>query len=252
MPDRGHVRADLVRAPGLEPDAEEGRPRVGLDDLEMRARLARAVAAHRHQLAVVAVAADRRVDRARPGVRAPLHERQVLALELAGPDQALERAVHGIGLRHDHQAGGVPVEAVHYPGAPGLGAARGAAGERLRKGAGRVAGRRVYDHPGGLVDDQQVVILEHDLIGHTLAGARIGRVERAGEHDAHAGAGRQGVPLHARGAVHGHRPGVDQPLRGRARADGLDAPEEDVQALARGLGRDDEIERIAQRAPSMT
>jgi hypothetical protein len=87
MADRRHVGSDLMRPAGLEPDSQEGRAGIGLQHLEVRARLPRMVGADGHPLALRPVAPDRRVDRARAGVGTPLDQRQVLALDLspAGP-----------------------------------------------------------------------------------------------------------------------------------------------------------------------
>src|SRR3954466_11703170 len=98
MADGGEVHADLVRAPRLEPDPQQRGARVGGLDLEMRARLARAVRVRGVRRAVAAVAADRGVDRAGAGVRAAVHERQVLAPHLARADLLLERAQRLISL----------------------------------------------------------------------------------------------------------------------------------------------------------
>src|SRR3954447_25051288 len=64
VPDGRQVDADLVGPAGLERDSQERRTRVLPLDLEVRARLARAVRADRMDGPVAAVAADRRVDRA--------------------------------------------------------------------------------------------------------------------------------------------------------------------------------------------
>ena len=77
--DRGEVDADLVRAPGLERDAQERVPRQQLLDLEVRDRLARRVGVERVPQRVAPVAPDRGVDRAAPRPRPADDEREVLA-----------------------------------------------------------------------------------------------------------------------------------------------------------------------------
>ena len=84
MADRLQVDADLVRAAGLEAHAQERRARQRLLDLEVRdaPRAASSVSVDIAR-AHAPVAADRRVDRARPRRRAALDEREVLAGDLA-------------------------------------------------------------------------------------------------------------------------------------------------------------------------
>ena len=160
--------------------------------------------------------------------------------------------MHGFGLRHDHQPRGVAVEAVDDPGPPRLRPSRRAAGERLRERAGRVAGRRVHHHAGGLVHHHQVLVLEHDLVGHALAGARVGGIGHLGQLDPDRLAGLHGIALLPPRAVHGDRAALDQALRSRARPDRVDTPEEMIEALACGLGRHDNLERRAHRCVSTT
>src|SRR4051812_12169455 len=77
--DRGEVDADLMRAAGLEPDAQERMSRQELLELEMRHRRARRVGLERVAKPVVPVPPDRRVDRAPPRLRLSDDEREVLA-----------------------------------------------------------------------------------------------------------------------------------------------------------------------------
>ena len=65
--DRLEVHADLVRPPRLQPDREQRVLRQQLERLEVRDRLARGRGVERVARAVDAVAADRRLDPARPG-----------------------------------------------------------------------------------------------------------------------------------------------------------------------------------------
>src|SRR5215212_2720431 len=113
--DRAKVNADLVRAPRLEADAEERVLAQQLDDVEMRDGLARRIGVERPLERVAAVAADRRVDRAATRARPALHERDVLTLELAPPDELDEALERLVALRHDEQPRGAAIEAVHDP-----------------------------------------------------------------------------------------------------------------------------------------
>jgi hypothetical protein len=60
------VNADLVRPPRLQPDREQCVLRKQTLDLEVRDRIARRVCVERPPQRVVAVAANRRLDPARP------------------------------------------------------------------------------------------------------------------------------------------------------------------------------------------
>src|SRR5438128_11872465 len=75
--DRRQVHADLVRATGLQRDAQERVLRQELGHLEVRHRLARRIRVERVARGVVAVAADRRLDPAGARARAAVDERQV-------------------------------------------------------------------------------------------------------------------------------------------------------------------------------
>ena len=151
--------------------------------------------------------------------------------------------MHLVALGDDEQAGGVAVQAVHDPGAPVLLAARDATGERLRKRAMAMPARRMHDHPDGLVDDDQVLVLERDgEVRHRLGAAgRIGRALLVEHHQplaaAHADALARGL------AVDPHEPALDQPRRLRARSDGR--REERVEALPGRVKRDVELDHCA-------
>ena len=91
------------------------------------------------------------------------------ALDLAPADRVLQRAVRRCRARDDEQAGGVAVEPVDDARPVGL-----APRPRRRAPAGRgracraVAGRRMDDEAGGLVDDEQVLVLPGDPELHRL------------------------------------------------------------------------------------
>ena len=114
-------------------------------------------------VAVLAVAAERRLDRAGARARAAADERQVLALQLVLADELLEPAMR-LGRARDHeQARGVAVEPVDDPRPVDLVPARRVVGEQaVDERAGRMAGRRMDHEPGRLVDDEQVLVLVGD------------------------------------------------------------------------------------------
>src|SRR5438876_4071395 len=170
VPDGREMDADLVRPAGLEADTEQGRARKATLDLEVGARGAGLVGADRLLGPQAPVAAQRRVDRAGPRPGPPLDERQVLAPDLARPEQVLEDAVHPVRLGDDQEAGGVAVEPVHDPRAPGVRPAGPPPRQRAGQRAAAVARGRVYDHAGGLVDHEQAVVLVHDVERNVLVG----------------------------------------------------------------------------------
>mmetsp|Transcript_36102 Transcript_36102/g.113549 ORF Transcript_36102/g.113549 Transcript_36102/m.113549 type:complete len:212 (-) Transcript_36102:694-1329(-) len=178
------VDSDLVRAAGPEEHRDQGEPAVGGDPVHDRERLARvcAVAApHRHPKAVRGVAADRRVD-------------HCAAVRLADADGEVDlphaprrKGGHELPLRtrslgRDDGTRGEPVEAVHHTGPEprarhvgeqvggGRGGSRAGRGvgplqqhaveQAVDEGAAPVAGRRVDDEPGLLVEHYNVLVLE--------------------------------------------------------------------------------------------
>ena len=133
--DRLHVHADLVGAPGLEPQAQQRAVRERALEREVRARLARAGAADGHARAHARVAADRGLDRARPRRRAPLHEREIFALDQPSRERRLQapqrprRCARRRAARRCRDRGGGRCR-----GAPGL-------PHRRRRAAARAAAR---------------------------------------------------------------------------------------------------------------
>jgi hypothetical protein len=105
-----------------------------------------------------------------------------------------------------------------------------------------MAGSRVHDDPGRLVDDEEVLVLERDpqveLFGLEL-GALLGR-----ELELQRLATREAVALGRWGPVDANRTGLDQPL-GCAPGRDLGQPrEETVEPLAGGLVRNARPERL--------
>ena len=164
--------------------------------------LADAVAGHRrpavrddrHLGAVFRVAPDRRLDPADRRRDAPLDERLVGLLDPTGLELGHDRGLRGVVPRDHQQTARVAVEAVDDPGpldtgdpAPGRSVAVGEQG--VDQGVAGMTGRRVDDEPGGLVEDQQVVVLVDDRqrdLGRRLEVER----RRLGDIEAQVGAGR--------------------------------------------------------------
>ena len=238
--DRLQVGADLVRAAGLQPHAQQRGVRERPLDLEVRDRLARLVGVGRDPRAHAAVAAERGVDRARARRRAALDEREVLARDPRAPRASpCSAAWTGSRARDDEQARRVAVEPVDD-------ARRGPGRRRRRRGprAPARACRRGARAPGAR---------RRRPACRPPAGARPRRRRRTSP----AGRGlaaRDGAGADRRSA---RRPASAWRL-GRARAvDRARSPasisrcaaarepgvrgQEHVEALARRLGRDDEL-----------
>ena len=124
-------------------------------------RRAGAARAGGHLFPVRRIAADRRVDAAAGHDLAP-DERDVLLLDLAILKLPGELGVRGVVLGDDHQARRPAIEPVHDP-RPLLAADAAeivhVMEQRVDQRAGRMAGGRMHDHPGRLVDHDEVAVL---------------------------------------------------------------------------------------------
>ena len=169
--------------PVSELAGQQGRDRLAVAPVEgflgvpMGDGLAAAVA-HRHFLAGIGMAVDRRIDGAALAVGHVPDERHVAAPHRAGAAMVGElrgqRLVRAVVLRRHHQPGGVLVEPVHDarppdPADPGkAGAAMG--DQRIDQGSRFMTGGRMHHEPPRLVDDDDVVILVDDIERDILAG----------------------------------------------------------------------------------
>ena len=113
---------------------------------------------------------DGRVDRSGERVGVPLHDRVVDLLDLALLEGALERGVGTLGLGDDHESARADVEAVHDAlplGSAGRRDPDTAGGQCTEHGRALPADGRVRGDAGGLVDDDDLVIVVDDAeIGH--------------------------------------------------------------------------------------
>ena len=176
MAHRRGVHPDLVGATGLEVDLEQRGVAVGLDRLVVGdARLAGGDDGP--AVLVLGVPVDGRVDRAAGRVHLALHERVVGLVDRALLELPLERGVGALALRDHHEPCRPDVEAVHdalaLVGPRGRDAEAGA-GEAADDGRAGPPRRGVRRDADGLVDDHDVVVVEHDA--QALDGLR---------HDAH-------------------------------------------------------------------
>ena len=176
MADRGQVHADLMRATRLELEVQQARARQRLGQLEVRHGRPLGAAADRHAAHVVAIAPDRRVDRAAARGRAAAHERDVLALDLPRAHLLPERRVGLVAAGEHEQAGGVAVEPVDH--ARALIVVTAAQAETAQRGHQRRpdhAGSRMRDHPGRLVGHDHVLVDERERDLEPDAGLGPGR-----------------------------------------------------------------------------
>ena len=175
------------------------------------------VGEHGHPRAVTRVAADRRVDLAAVGRRDPGDEREVAPLDLARLHRGDEPLVRLVGLRHDEQAGHVPVEPVDDPG-PALAGARGERApvrrERVDERARRARpGAAWTTTPAGLDTTSRCVVLVDDLDARRRLGAASARARRPRRRRPP----RPCTPCARRDRVDRHQPVVDQRAGPRAR-----------------------------------
>ncbi len=183
------------------------------------------------------VAAQRGVDRAGQRGRAPLDERDVLAVDVARLQRRLQRAQHRVALGDDEQPARVAVQAVHDAGAHRI-AAGGPAGERLDERPALVPGGRVHDDPCRLVHDEQVLVLPDDLVRGGRAVAEVHGLPDVAVVDVEDLAATDLVALAGGGPVDEHLARRDEALRAGPRPE---VPgEQRVEPLALLLRRDAE------------
>ncbi len=237
--DRGQVHADLVGAPGLERHPQERAARQRLDQLELGERVAAGVGVERHPGRVAAVAADRRLDPAPARPRPPADEGDVRPPDPAAAQLRLQARMGAPVAGDEQEARRVAVEPVDDPG-PGVVAACGHAAQRVDERRARVAGHRVDEQPGGLVDDDQVRV----GVGQRHADAlrRRGGRRRLRLRQAHDRPGAEPVRLRARLPVDEHEPGLDQALGARPRAHLVAAGDEAVEPHPAGIRRHLEVD----------
>src|SRR5947208_13413278 len=124
--------------------------------------------AHRHTVARTRVAIDRAIDPAVRAVGRPPNKREIAALERRAAAAVIgelcsQRRMRAIVLRHYHETRRILVEPVDDAG-PALAADAGQAvaamsDQGVDQRSGPVAGGGMNDKTGGLIDDDDVVVL---------------------------------------------------------------------------------------------
>ena len=136
-----------------------------------------AALSHRHFLAVMRMPVDRLVDGAGLAAGSAPRKGHVAAPHFAGAavvgELRRQRLMGAVVLGHHHQAGGVLVEPVDDAGtahAADAGKACAAMGnQRVDQRSGLVPGGGMHHEILRLVDDDEVVVLEHDIERDILA-----------------------------------------------------------------------------------
>ena len=162
-PDRLQMDADLVRPPRLEPHLEERARPDELLHLEPRDRVPGRLGVERTARSVAAVTADRRLDPAGSGTRRAQDEREVAPLDPSLANRVREPHVRVVGARDDEQPGRVAVEAVDEPRPLGVSTRRSEREQTVRERRSTVRSGGMRDEARRLVDDEQVLVLVHDV-----------------------------------------------------------------------------------------
>ena len=121
-------------------------------------------------------------------------------MDAARLELRLERDLRGVGARDHQQAAGVPVEPMDdarpldaADRAQAAAVLRGQAQQRVHQGARGMARRRVRHQAGGLVHDEQVVVLVDDLAAGCPRAAAVAGTG-SGTSSSTTAPGRQHVP----------------------------------------------------------
>ena len=224
MADRRHVHADLVRAPALECELEQGRrilPRSPFQDRVPGAcRLPRV--GHRHFGRRAGGTADRGLHLAAVVGHGSGHQGEVTALHRPGRQLIDERPVGLLGPGHGEEARRALVEPVHDPrpvrwahsGRHQVGQVRETGQQPADEGSLVVAGAGVHDQPRRLVHHGHRVVGVDDVEAHAGLGSDPGVVSRR-EHDREGGPLAEHLPAHRdRGTVDPYAARCDQLRRG--------------------------------------
>ena len=137
---RGHVYADLMRAPGLQPRPRCTKAPRSSSSTRQCVTARRPPSRMAHLLAVGGVAADGRVHHAHVFPKMADADGQIGALHRVFPDLLRQRHVGAVVLGHQQEPGGVLVNAVYQPG-PLLAADAGKAVQVVEQGVDQRAVR---------------------------------------------------------------------------------------------------------------
>ena len=170
--DRLQVYANLVRASCLKRDFQQRPWAEQLHDFEQGHGIPRRRRIERVSRPIDPVTTDRSLDPARARSRRPFHEREVAPLDLTPANRLLKSLVRGVGPRDDEQAGSVAVEAVDNSRPILVTAGRVEGEQPVDERAGVVTRTGMNHDAGGLVDNEQVLVLPCDAEVHLLGDKR--------------------------------------------------------------------------------
>ena len=168
MADRSHMDPHLVGPSRFEPAFDKRRLPQRADNSVVRHRPFAALILHdRDLLAVCGGAGERGVDCPGGRNRQARDDRQIAPLDAVRRELRGQPFMGDVGLGDDQQPGRILVDPVHDPRPRHPADAAKPPGAMVEQGvdqrAVEIARRRMDDHPGRLVDDQQMLVLEHDF-----------------------------------------------------------------------------------------
>lgn len=174
MLDEAKMNANLVGPPCLQAHLEQAE-RAGASEDAVTGNRFPAPGDYRHPLPVAGMSSDRRFDPAYRRPYLPVHQGQVFPPQGARFQLSGKAAVHIIAFGYKQQSRCILVQPVHDAWAfrPAQGGKCAAVSEQgADEGAPLVARGGMDDHPPGLVDHQQIIVLVDDIEGNLLRPRR--------------------------------------------------------------------------------
>ena len=169
-----------MRPPRLEADVEQRVLGHHFHQLEPGHGSAWLLGVERSTRRIAAITPYRGIDPPCSRPRLAAHESGVPSLDLALPNRLLEGRERLLGARDDHQPRRLAVEAMHDARPVGIVTPGRAETEQLRgERASRRAGPRVHGDTGGLVDDDEMLVLVGQVYGGGLRPGGPGRLPAA-------------------------------------------------------------------------
>ena len=166
MPDGREVRANLVRAPGVQRGLDQRATVQARDDAPVGARVAALGGARRHARAAARVARNGQRDAAGIARHFAVHEGQIDLAHVARAELLGEMFVRAVVACHHHGAGGFAVQAVHdarTQRASCLGKFSEAMQQRVHQRPGGMPRARMHHHSCRLVHNQKVIVQEQNI-----------------------------------------------------------------------------------------
>ena len=161
MPDRGKVRADLVRASGMKHSLDQRASVQTRDHAPVGSRVPALVPARGHSRPPVRIARNGQRDRSGIARHFAMNQRQINFPDVAGTELFGKMFVRFVIPRDDHGTRGFFVQAMHDPRTQRAARARKfsqAVQQRVHQRSARVARAGMDHHPGGLVHNDEIVV----------------------------------------------------------------------------------------------